>query len=909
MKKKLRLKRTFLYLGSLLLALIILLTLTFFFWLGPTVKVLAEKIGSKALGAPISMERLSINPKKGTLILSGFEIGNHAIFGQSNTVSLTEVSIAIDMETIFSDTLVIKEILIDSPYFVYEQNSVSDNITEYITNIFAFANIDTDQPKEPKKEEEEDLDKESKKYVVNHLRITDVKMFLANTDDPDLDIQVGLEELMLSMSNGVVQLKNLTLSDPGLLTTPHIFVLESVAIQLDPASIHSDRIIIEKVQITKPYAYYEQNSETDTVTELMRIADSFTSKSDKNPEPSVAEIEIPEPEPAPKPPATTVELRELVIDDIQLHIVNIAKPELSIRMKLEQLALSPTSGDIQLQALTLSNPKLLATPNLFELDAVKIKLDPASLTNSTIIIEDVQVIKPYAFLEQNTETDTVTEFMRIAKRIAAGSTSTKGTTKQTPPPEPKKNPTPSDGPPPIELHNLLVDDIQLKFLDTTHTNAPDGLQTMASIGNISVKLVEGVLRIESITIPNPAGGFITTNLFHLSGIDITIDPESVFSDQVVIHEIFINSPSIHLEQTETTGNVAELQKIAEGFTPPAISPAPTPTPPQETGTTHAPVVLAEQPVVLDVLIVTNLTVTMTTPTPTKEVSGMSKLKPKELLNRNSNVNAPPSEDSITLAAFEQLSVELLKGLLRIQNLQIGNPEGFAHDNLAVIKQVRVKVDPDSIPTDTLLIEDILIDSPDIVYERQLTTDNIKALQNLIESATQKRGESLSEGMENKTDSTTNALIAVAKPSTTNEVIVASESETGQKVIIAHLLVKDGKVKAKLSALPTAPIPLPKIEMNDIGKEEGGANLGEAMSSIYGTFYDAIIGSVSSVTGFAGDLLKGAGALTFDALGAVSGGATDGLQEGMGLDAAAMEAEPEEKKKKKSRRSGSRRRFL
>jgi len=755
-KKKLRLKRAFLYLGSLLLALIILLTLTFFFWLGPTVKVLAEKIGSKALGAPISMERLSINPRKGTLILSGFEIGNHAIFGQSNTVSLTEISIAIDMESVFSDTLVIKEILIESPYFVYEQNSGSDNITEYITNIFAFANIDPDQPKEPKKEEEEDLDKASKKYVVNHLRITDVKMVLANTDDPDLDIQVGLEELMLSMSNGVVQLKNLTLSDPGLLTTPHIFVLESVAIQLDPASIHSDRIIIEKVQITKPYAYYEQNSETDTVTEFMRIANSFTSKSDKNSEPSVAETEPPEPEIAPKPPATTVELRELVIDDIQLHIVNITKPELNIRMKLEQLTLSPTSGDLQFQSLTLSNPKLLATPNLFELEAVKIKIDPASLTNSTVIIEDVQVIKPYIFLEQNTETDTVTEFIRIAKRILAGNTSTKGTTKQTPPPESKKKPAPVDGPPPIELHNLLVDDIQLKFMDTTHTNAPDGLQTMASIDNISVKLLDGILRIESITIPNPAGDFITTNLFHLPVIDITLDPESIFSDQVVIQKIFINSPSIHLEQTETTGNVAELQKIAEGFTPPAVSPAPRPTPPQKTGTTHAPVVLAEKPVVLDVLMVTNLTVTMTTPTSTNEVSGMSRLRPKKLLNHNGDTNASLGEDSITLAAFEQLSLEPLKGLLRIQNLKIGNPEGFAHDNLAIIKQVRVKIDPDSIPTDTLLIEDILIDSPEIVYERQLTTDNIKALQASIEAAAQKRESALSDGEKDETASTTNA---------------------------------------------------------------------------------------------------------------------------------------------------------
>jgi hypothetical protein len=134
----------------------------------------------------------------------------------------------------------------------------------------------------------------------------------------------------------------------------------------------------------------------------------------------------------------------------------------------------------------------------------------------------------------------------------------------------------------------------------------------------------------------------------------------------------------------------------------------------------------------------------------------------------------------------------------------------------------------------------------------------------------------------------------------NEVVEAGEpapSQAGQKVIIAHLLVQNGMVKAKISALPSAPIPLPKIEMADLGKETGGTSIGDALSEIGGTFYDSIIGSVSSVTGFAGDALKGAGALTFGALGAMTGGATDGLVGMSEKDKTEMSEETEPEKKK------------
>lgn len=732
MKIKKALKITVLGLVSLIAVLVVALAAVFFFWLGPTVKLLAENIGSKALGTPVAIEHLSINPRKGTIDLAGFQIGMPETFNRSNTCSLAELHVSINVQSIFSDTIVVHEIRIESPNFTYEQNAATDNIAELVRHIEEFAGIDPNAPAaepEPIEAEEDEPETAPKQVIVESLVINDVQMHLANTDDPQLDIQVGLEQFALSLTNGVVQLSNLALSNPGRLETPNLFQLESIIVKLDPASIYSGNVVIEDVQVAKPYVFLEQNPATSTVAEFMKIADVFAAKATAKPKTAAAATE----------------------------------------------------------------------PG--------IETEPA--------------------------------------------------------------------PPPVELRNLLVDDIQLKLLDTTRTNAATP-STLASIASISVKLAEGSVKIGAITIANLPAGFTTTNLFHLAGIDIAIDPASLHSNQVVIKTIWIDSPSINLEQTDTTGNVSELQKLAEGFTPPAsAAPAPAPTPEPALDEAPAePVRLADQPVVLESLMITNFAINMISPLTTNNWSpgsiaknSIGKLNPMNMLN-SGTTNAPIDDTPLQLIAFDLLTLEPLKGLLQINNLQVGNPKGFANKNIVQLDLFKLDIDPDTLQSDTLSIRDILIEKPRIAYERQLSTDNIQALQAFIKAATEKRAENIGEA---------ESAPVVAEPAATP----AAEA-AGQKVIITHLLVKDGLVRAKLSSLPSAPIPLPNIEMNDLGKETGGTSFNEALSKIGTTLYDAIIGSVSSVTGFAGDTLKGVGSLTSGALGTMTGGMTENLGASLGI---------------------------
>ena len=109
------------------------------------------------------------------------------------------------------------------------------------------AGIDPNEPKKEKKGKKEKKDKvsnSSKKVLVQKLEINDIMFHLANTDDPLLDVCLGLEQIAASMTNGTFHLKNLVIGNPGRLETPHLFTLDGIDIALDPTTIYSDMISI-----------------------------------------------------------------------------------------------------------------------------------------------------------------------------------------------------------------------------------------------------------------------------------------------------------------------------------------------------------------------------------------------------------------------------------------------------------------------------------------------------------------------------------------------------------------------------------------------------------------------------------------------------------------------------------------
>ncbi|VGO14724.1 hypothetical protein PDESU_03292 [Pontiella desulfatans] len=897
-------------LGAVLLAIVLVLL----FWLGPTLKLVVQKIGPTALGTDVRLEKLSINPRKGTIHLAGFTIANPEDFGQSNAVSLASLDIAIDMGSIFTETVVVHRVQINSPHFIYEQSSASDNIQEFILSIQEFVGYDPaapPPPPDPKKEAkakrkaekkaQKNKGEEPRIVVVESLVINDVQFHLANTDDEELDLSMGFEQLSVSMTNGTVQLGNFFVSNPGRLETPNLLSLEQLEILLEPGSVYSSNITIHAVNISKPHAFVEHNPETDTLNEFLKIASGLVAKIPTNaPKTSATNgIAAAKAEPTePPPPPPEVILESITIDDVQVHVVNIGDPQLSVHLGLEQLAVALEEGTISLDNLFFTNPKRLATPNVFSLEGIKVKLAPESLKADTLVIEDLQVVKPYAFLELNKEANTVGEFMKIAngfiERLPTYPVPELPQPAPETEPEPvKEEPASADAPAPIELHNLLIDDIQVKLLDTTPTNnIPDEPHMLAGIGAISVKLVEGNVQFKGITVPN-VPGFLATNLVHLANIDIQIDPASLFTDQTVIDLILIDTPTVNLEQTEESGNVAMLQTQLMQFVPETDerATAAAEAPPAQTAATEQkpdPIPLAEQPVVLHQLIITNLAVNLKFPPGTNTADearfgmALGKLNPmdkvslgkfnpmdKVSLGKFNPLSGKDTEEAeadpdapMTLVAFNHLSLEPLKGVLYIDGLRVSNPPDFSRRNLLQLETFRIDMDPDTIQSDILLIEDILLTKPRVRYERHILKDNVKTLKEEIEQATMRRGEYMK-------DQGADTVVEAIEEASGEET-----EDKEQKVIIERVVIDGCIVYAKLSALPAIPVPVPIPELKDIGKEKGGASATEASTQIFDSFYEEMINAVGNTTGFAGDALKGIGSLGMNTLDSVAGGATN-----------------------------------
>lgn len=162
--------------------------------------------------------------------------------------------------------------------------------------------------------------------------------------------------------------------------------------------------------------------------------------------------------------------------------------------------------------------------------------------------------------------------------------------------------------------------------------------------------------------------------------------------------------------------------------------------------------------------------------------------------------------SITVAS---VSVSPLSGSGTISGLSIGNPEGFNSDYAMQLDQVSVNIDAGSVFSDVVVIESVTIVQPEITYETRITTDNIRAL------------------LENLAGGSSSGDPA------------AADTSAGKRVIIRELQILDPQLNL-VAAIVTAPIPLPDIELRDIGAEDDSATVAEAMQTVLSAISTSIL---------------------------------------------------------------------
>jgi hypothetical protein len=189
--------------------------------------------------------------------------------------------------------------------------------------------------------------------------------------------------------------------------------------------------------------------------------------------------------------------------------------------------------------------------------------------------------------------------------------------------------------------------------------------------------------------------------------------------------------------------------------------------------------------------------------------------------------------SVKLAS---VSIKPADGSAALRGLVLGNPPGFKTERALSLGEISMTLDIGSLTKDVVLIKEISIIKPEVIYEHASGGSNLDVIQRNVEKyvAAKAGGKS-----------------------------VAKDKGPGKKFIIEHVYLKDAKaeVSAEILKGKTVSVPVPNLHLTDIGKKTHGATAGEAVKQIFGAITTSVTKAASSVfSGVVDGVKKGGGAV-------------------------------------------------
>ena len=94
-----------------------------------------EKYASEAVKANVTLQEVTISTTSGEGSLRGLKVGNPQGFNTESAIEFGEVSVALDVLSLASDTVVIKSVVITAPQVTYEIGAAGSNIDALRKNV------------------------------------------------------------------------------------------------------------------------------------------------------------------------------------------------------------------------------------------------------------------------------------------------------------------------------------------------------------------------------------------------------------------------------------------------------------------------------------------------------------------------------------------------------------------------------------------------------------------------------------------------------------------------------------------------------------------------------------------------------------------------------------------------------
>jgi hypothetical protein len=155
---------------------------------------------------------------------------------------------------------------------------------------------------------------------------------------------------------------------------------------------------------------------------------------------------------------------------------------------------------------------------------------------------------------------------------------------------------------------------------------------------------------------------------------------------------------------------------------------------------------------------------------------------------------------------DAVNIRTADGLGVVRGLMVGNPAGFKSEHAVKVGVIEVAVDIRTLADPVVVVKRIVIESPDVVYEKSATGTNFEAIQHHI-------AQSLASGNAGGPE-------APIKPA--------------RKIIVDELVIRNAHAQATAPALLGQSISatLPDVVLRNVGREEGGltpAQLGDRVA--------------------------------------------------------------------------------
>lgn len=103
------------------------------------VKAAVERYGSEATQARVTLKAVELSPTAGTGRMQGLVVGNPKGFSTPEAISLGDINLKIDITSLQSNPIVIKEVLISQPAITYEYSGQGSNLDAIQKNVQAYA--------------------------------------------------------------------------------------------------------------------------------------------------------------------------------------------------------------------------------------------------------------------------------------------------------------------------------------------------------------------------------------------------------------------------------------------------------------------------------------------------------------------------------------------------------------------------------------------------------------------------------------------------------------------------------------------------------------------------------------------------------------------------------------------------